>query len=449
MDKKHLFYILVCVTAFTTIISNSISTVDIILQICSTIMMIFILNKYSFQANVGKFMTLGGFWASVVFIPAFHLGIQFGLGSNELLPYDYNLAASFGSKVIFVTCIAWFICGREPEFEEQDIVYCPSEISSINVYIMFTIMFMLTSFSYAIGLGRMGADTVVLPFHLGGIINLARKTLFPALFAIVIENHLLNDKKIPAAYFLLFFVWSIFEMFTWLSKSILVMNFLPVFLIIILYLKPSIKNIAKVAIPFFLLFMTFYPLIAAMRSADKGHSFTEYMVNAINLADEDNEDAANQSPFIAPLNRTFITTGQFTKDYQYINNYEIFDFSRVPILFAMGGAAKYQTHIVDGYGLTVNHSSGTSGLMDPLLHGGYGLCYLMIIIIMLFSQFVDSQIPKKQYSILIQLLLILYSFVLVKNISGFYDGVGISTILSQVFTIVIASKMNYKYQLEV
>lgn len=441
--NNRLLYLFVAITTIATLLTNALTLLDTMLMLVSSGLFILIIGKYPLMANLGKYMVLWGFWMSVVFIPAFHLGMQFGLGSKEVAEYDYNVAASFGARVSFLSCVAWLIFSGKKKLTSQNITYTPKLIKTTTIYWMFLVMFLLSAFCYSTGLGKMGAETVVLPFHLGGIINLARKTLFPALFAIIIENHLLCGKKITKTYFALFFVWSIFEMITWLSKSILVMNFLPVFIVIVAYLRPSPKNIAKVAIPFFAMFMVFYPLIAAMRSADKGKSFSEYVVNAINIADEENEDAGSQSPLLAPLNRTFITFNHYTKDYSYLEKSSIFDFSKMPSLLVLGGAAGYQTFVVDGYPIGVQHSSGTSGLMDPLLHGGYGLCYLMIFVIMLFAVFIDSQHHKRQYSIMIQLLLMLYSFVLVKNISGFYDGVGVSTIISQIIVIVLAKKINY------
>lgn len=114
-----------------------------------------------------------------------------------------------------------------------------------------------------------------------------------------------------------------------------------------------------------------------MRTTDRNASLSENFVSARNEAQA--EEIPIFMKLATPLNRTFMTPAQYMKDYSYINNEALFDFSKAPVLYAMGGSAVYQTFIIDGYPPTAIHSSGTSGLTDPLLHGGYGLSYIIVV----------------------------------------------------------------------
>jgi len=243
---------------------------------------------------------------------------------------------------------------------------------------------------------------------------------------------------------LLFFVWSVFEMFTWLSKSILIMNFVPVFYVLILHLRPSMKSILKIGLPFFFIFIFLYPVISTMRGLERNKSLTSMVINAINIADEEDTHTSENATLLDPLNRTFITGELFMKDVNYINTSKLFDFSLMHVLLSMKGAADFQTHVIDGISYEVAHSSGTSGIMDPLLHGGQGLIYVMIILLLCYARLFDKHLFKRQHSIDIQLFLILWTFCAFKNISAFYDGVGLVTLFAQITIIYIASKVNYK-----
>jgi hypothetical protein len=109
-----------------------------------------------------------------------------------------------------------------------------------------------------------------------------------------------------------------------------------------------------------------------------------------------------------------------------------------------GGAAAFQTFVIDEYPSWAIHSSGTTGIMDPLLHGGYGLCYIMIILLAFFACFIDRTYPKQHYSIYIILLLFLVDFILGENISCLYSGISLQTMVARIVSIVIAYRINFK-----
>ena len=121
-----------------------------------------------------------------------------------------------------------------------------------------------------------------------------------------------------------------------------------------------------------------------------------------------------------------------------------FDFSKAPIVIAWQGAARYQTFVIDGYPPGVHHSSGTTGLQDPLLHGGYGLCYVVIFLLFLMAASIDSLAQKRLYSIYIRLVLILWGFCNSQNITTFYDSVGVQGLFLQFVAIFIAYYMNFQ-----
>ncbi len=439
---KKIISFLFILTPIISLLLNDIDIVDSTLLFGATLINIVLFNTKSFNNNFCKWIVLICIWVSVVLMPAYHL-VYHILKLHDIVQVDYNRLVSFGARIYFFVTISWTIFSFFYKRKKNaNVKYKPIQIPDGLILIFFIFLFCLSTFCYAIGLGRMGTEGVELPFHLSGIINLFRRAFVPLFVAILVENYVLRGKQMPRKFYVLFGLWTLFEVFAWMSKSILVSYFEPIAIVLYFYYKPTIKQLAKFVIPFAVGVLFLYPIIGAMRNVNSG-SFSETFSEAKSVAD-DEADTDDVGPLMKPLNRTFMTAQQYAQDYSYLNQDELFDFSRTVPIILIRGAAAYQTFVIDGFPPNANHSSGTSGLMDPLLHGGYGLCYIFVFIFMLLATWTDRTLPQKQYSIYVILLLTIWELTSFRNISSLYDSTGIQTYLVRIIAIYIAYKINFK-----
>ena len=279
----------------------------------------------------------------------------------------------------------------------------------------------------------MGADPVVLPFHLGGIINLFRKVATPILFAILAENYILRGKKMPQNFFVLYGVWSLFEVFVWMSKSTLIYYLLPAAYVFYAFYKPSVKRIARYLLPVIVLFMFLYPIIEVARTIE-GESLSETLKEAKKISDSDDRE---NSLILTIINRVFMSGQLYAQDYSYINHDSFFDFSLLPALFLVGGSGRFQTLEIDGFAPTDPQSSGSTGLIDPMLHGGEGLSFIFIALYIWFAFVIDRLYLKGQYSIYVNLLLLLFNFCSLASVSVLYSPDGLQNMFAQLVPLYI------------
>ena len=416
MNSRHIVSLLQIIVLIKGFLTYDILNLTGWLLLLLTYLNIIILNKCSFMQNCSKYLVLFSIWISVIFIPIFQLS------DKNLLDIEYLKVLEFGIVVNLIIDIVWLFCIiLKPRNNRCNYIYIPKQIPTKYINLFFLIIIFLSIFCYSIGLGKMGSDAVVLPFHLGGIINLFRKVL------------------VPKRYFVYFIFWSIIEMFSWLSKSIVIENFLPTLFVLYLYYRPSLKKTLLTLSMFALFFFSMYPIVANMRYDDSNG-----LSNKLKNAKQINDEVDSNNSLYIPLNRAFMTCNMYVKDYYYFDQENLFDFTRIPLLFALGGAEEYQTHVIDGFSIYANHSSGTTGLIDPLLHGGYGVCFIVIIILFLIANIVDYHLYKNEYSILAILLLIIYNYCNVNNISSFYNSVGVPILFVKLLAIYIAYYINFQ-----
>lgn len=439
--------IFILITCVITLLMNNYGLIDAALLITATFSTLAYFERYPFMGNLCKYMVLFTLWIPVVMMPAYHLVYHIlGHVQFNMTQVDYDRLLSFGSKVYILTILSCFFFSKYSKKKRgsEKNYYTPKPIPEILVYVFFVLLFCLSVFCYITGLGRMGAEPVVLPFHLGGIINLFRKVAAPILFAILAENYILRGKKMPRNFFVLYGLWSLFEVFVWMSKSIFLSNLEPILLVYYLYYRPSFKTIVKYMMPIVLLVLFLYPIIGIMRYDQGGN---KSMVESFNQARSESVAESKESevnPLILPLNRAFMAAYQYAQDYSYLDQENLFDFSRFVPLLIMRGSAVYQTRVLDGYPEDANHSSGTSGLLDPLLHGGYGLCYILVVLMVLFASCVDKILPQKKYTIFTVLFFVVWEFTGFKNISMLYDFTGVQAIIVKIIVIYLAYKINFK-----
>ena len=433
--------VLFVVSFIVAIVNNKLSGTDILFHIVSLVLMLLITYSFSFIRHLGKYLVLLTYWVSLMFMPAFHLVKNLlgdeGYGAYLITKYDYVRILSFGSKVLFITCALWFLLGMIRTNAQYYPQYQPKPISTRFARFTLYGMFGLSFFSLYIGLSRMGVAGVVLPFHISGIITLLRVVFYPIVFAAIIENFILTKRHIPNSLFVLYAIWGLLETFVRLSKGALISSFLTVTILLLIYFRPNLKTLIKIGTPIILVYLFLYPIVEIMRSGDSN------IKESVEIASSQNEYSSGEI-VLQPLNRAFMIPHMYAKDYNYLDQNALFDFSRAKVILAWGGSARYQTFVIDDYPPGVSHSSGTTGIQDPLLFGGYGLCYIVIILIMLLAFVIDSMSKKRMYTVYITLILFLWSMCNEQNITSFTDSVGLQYIITRFIAIWIAYLMNFR-----
>ncbi len=432
------FRFIIVFTSIIAVVFNSVSIVNCVLLAIATVLTLSFTKRHPFHGNYTKYMAILVYWMPLVFMPAFHLATPIIKFYPELNNKWINSILEFGIPVflfvIFVLVILEKII-KPPKSEEKKYHVKPISEKIIVIGLLFCIL--LSFFCLSIGLGRMGGEPIVLPFHLSGIINLFRRTMVPLLCAIVVENYYLRGKKLSRNIVLLYLFWCFVEIFTWMSKSIVIEYVQNVLLLCYVYYRPSPKTIVKIVAPLIALFLFLYPIIDVMRGGDIKNNFIGTFKEAKEISDEEHD-----SRLLAPLNRVFLFDAQYAQNYSYISE-SLFDFSKVPLLFASGGAAGFQTFVIDEYPPDAHHSSGTSGLMDSLLHGGKGLMYIFIFLLLMLAFYSDGFLYKKKVSVFVIWFFICFSWMNYINVSYFYDGVGLQNFIVWMVCIIIANYYNF------
>lgn len=438
---RRFLVLIVVITSIITIVVNTVAILDVLLLSISTILSLYIIRKYPVQQNFGKYIVLATIWVSVVLMPAFHLVVHI-LHRIILNQADYDRLTSYGIKCFFVSTISFLIVSKVVKKKKLvNISYTPPSIPSHFVYFCFIILFILSAFCYATGLGRMGNEAVQLPFHLSGIINLLRSKATPIFFAALMEICLRRNGKVPKNYIILYLVWTLFEMFVWMSKSTLIYNLVPAAYVFYAYYRPSTKVIAKYMLPFFALFVFLYPIIETARNI-QGEDLSKTLKEAKSMSDDSEKDIS--MPLML-LNRVFMSGQLYAQDYSYINHNSFFDFSLLPALYLVGGSGRFQTIEIDGFAPTDPQSSGSTGLIDPMLHGGEGLSFIFIILYVWLAFIIDRFYVKAQYSIYINVLLLLFSFCSVASISVLYSPDGLQNMVAVLIPLYIVYLFIYKH----
>lgn len=322
---------------------------------------------------------------------------QLALFSNYLLLFFF---------VGFIMCSFFYRFNNKIKKNECDVNLIA--FSSKNIRIIIGMAFFLTILSYFLNLGVMGKEAVELPLKMGGIILQIRMVVIPYLFLLIyVKNkHDDNIKK----YLILMFIWSLLETLVMLSKSRIIYTFLPIIIYYILSVKQINKSFLLNILILVFIFFLLYPIIELMRYSDTQNIGSDFMV-----ALENKEDLNNDTPFwLAPYERIFTTGKYYMRALPYIGSCESinFDFSRLNLILSMGGSANYTTHIIDGFSLGVTHSSGTTGIVDSLLIGGYGLCYFTFFILNIFTLYIDR---IGNHKLILKVFLILFSFDIIQT----------------------------------
>lgn len=438
----NLVFLFLVLTFIIGISINSLGIVDIILFCFSTILTLNTLKRVTLWGNFCKYIVFGVFIISVVIMPSWHM-VSRHLDIGMITQMEINRVLSFGTRVYIVAICALMFSNKAVKKTINQTSFDVNVISDRTISWLFIILFPLSLFCLALGIGRMGAEGVELPFHLSGIINMFRRGFVPGFAAVYVENKLYSGSVIKKSYVILFFAWTLLEMLAWLSKSVVVDDFLPLMIVVLMYYRPRLKLIVKTTFPLVVVFLFMYPIVGVMRkdTRDTDASIIERISAAKNLLDQEKSPEGNL--FTEPLNRMFMAPSLYIKDYNYFSGSDFFDFSRLPMLAAYGGTPAFQTRVIDGYPEWAHHSSGTAGLIDPLMHGGYGLCYIMVFVLLLLAGYVDRLASQRKYSAFAIFTLLLWRYSAFANISAAYGVLGIIQLASKLVPVFLAYRFNY------
>lgn len=428
--------VIIVITTLYAVIMKDVSFVTMLLLLADTAFLCYLTVVMPVKKNYAKYLILFILWMSVLFMPSFHL-----ISVNSTMQVD-ELVLTFGAPILFFCTIISFLLFKMIPLKLCERRFIPTKLNANTICtLIISSSIILSLFSFIMGIGRMGGEAVQLPFHLSGVINVFRWTTVPFLMIGLMENAFLRGRSLSRKVFLLYSIWCVIEIFAWMSKSIFMYHMAPLLLLAYFYYKPSIKQITKVLMPIIIAFLLLYPVIELMRYSESDESLVDSFSGAMK---ESRSSESDRNLLMAPLNRTFMFGTQYARDLPYINTNAFFDFSKLPLLFFYGGAAGFQTFYIDKYPEGAIHSSGTSGLMDPLLHGGVGLVYVVFFLLLFLANVTDKLFAKGYYSIAVILLLRLFDFGAMINVSSLYDSSGIQTILVELICICILYKMNFK-----
>lgn len=330
---------------------------------------------------------------------------QFTLSSSAINDNSFEHMAIVTTIVMCLYFLALnLFCEKNKKSEEPTLftVYAPN----FNYKIVFILAFAATIVSYNVGIGKMGVENTRLPFHLSGIIQFFRTTIIP-IFTLSIFVHNKNNNKSNTKVIGLLFIWSLAEVFVRMSKSAMIVIFLPILIYELMYYGKDFKKVIIKFVPVLAVVLALYPIVETFRHSDS-------LRDAISAADEVEvvgtyTNPADKSYFVKPFNRRFLTGYLYLVDEGKCSN-SFFDFSKLGVILAIRGSARYQTFVIDGYPPGVAHSSGTSPFIDGLLVGGYSFMFLAIFIMTFLAKVIDRTFRRKTNYITVTMLIMLYYY---------------------------------------
>ena len=238
-----------------------------------------------------------------------------------------------------------------------------------------------------------------------------------------------------------FFAWALLEMLVRTSKGAFLTSFLPTLIVYFISGNFNGKTAVTLFLPVITVFLVFYPVIENIRNI--GDTSAESYEQAFKMSQD--KDSDTSSPYL----RLFINGTDYMKVKDVVNkDNTLFSFRRAPLLYAMGGAPAYITHVIDNTPSWSHHSSGATGIVDPLLWGGYGLCYVFMILFSFISFYVDNS-KLFRNNLLYQLIALMFlkTFYMSRSISFFIDPMFIASSVTIILEIIAARYYYKKYSI--
>ena len=333
-------------------------------------------------------------------------------GANESVVF-HDLAV-FSNEVLAVYMLSYMLLGRVVKYRKRQFEYLhKSTISDVFFDLAIIIAFFFSIISGILGVGKMGYEaSVVLPFHLNGIMQFFRTDIFPIIICVFVYDHISKKRIIKNRHILLIVVWAFLESVVRLSRSAAVMSFVPLLLMFVYSNYFTKRTVIRTLLPLLCAAFLMFPVISALR--DTG----DVSLQNISSSKEEKKENANQHMYL----RTFYSGIYFIRIFSSgYDDPSMFYFGRLPLIIFYGGSAVYTTREVDGVSERVVHSSGTTGILDPLLIGGKGLCFVTVFFLVLIALIIDRKIGNDRILIKIVCLMFFKILVMSKNLTILLD----------------------------
>lgn len=317
-------------------------------------------------------------------------------------------------------------------------------ISTKQVTFFFILSYALSIISYILGVSVMGAESTVLPFHLSGVLHGYRTVFAPLFFMLIVENRLLNKRNVPRKWYLLFTIWCLFEAFLRISKSFFVFGLMPVGIFLFFYYRPSFKKLLVYMAPFTITALFLYAIMGAMRGSSGATIAGLQEAQKIQSSNETSEEWGN--PLVGSFNRMFMTGMAYRIDYDAFNHVDLFDFSSAPAIIVLGGTARYRTYFLHGQQEGRHNSDGTTGIIDPLLWGGFGFCYIILFLLIASAIYTERHTGGRRLGLLVSFSLLFFSLITDGTVSWILSQNESSLLITRLIVIFILIKINYGYK---
>jgi len=356
---------------------------------------------------------VAGWWLFIYLVCSFLIVSSYkfvtSMSTSSVSIHERNFAsmASATISIFFVFFVAVLVLYIKRDYHKSSDV---NNVPYIRIHykVLFILAVLFSIISHILGIGKMGAETYALPFHLSGVLQFYRAELFPLLALIEYSNikyYHHSDKNKLKVFLGSYTIWALYECLLRLSKSALVTSFLPIIIFeIIVYRKNNLSFIKKIA-PIILLTLLLFLVMPILRDSDGG-------VNSKEIAESSNKEllggSNKTSVLVFPYTRMFYSGYLYLVDDDYVDDNTLFDFSKAPIILTTGGSAQYQTIVIDEYPEENHHSSGSSPFIDSFLLGGYGLLYITVFLFALFAHNIDKRIFRDDNKIIVAIICTLF-----------------------------------------
>lgn len=327
--------------------------------------------------------------------------------------------------IFFATCLLFR--HRKKSFQNDTEVQM-EKVTKMQWNTLIVFMFSLSFISFSLGLSKMGtAQDVYLPFHLAGIINYTRMSVIPVIYPFfLIRTYNNSPKRTFNKYLFVYFLWLLVETFVRLSRGVLVSSIIDLGIIFILVGTLKIKDLIRYALPIVLISVALFPIVSALRSISGDNKLSTNDLSKATKSETQMDDTIRDS-FL----RMFSTVSFYDRIYTIIDKNSVFDFTRAPIILAMGGSHYYVTSEVDQRGLDEGHNSGSTGIIDSLLFGGYGFCYIVFFLSVAAMTLLDTKKIINRPFIRYILFSLFIWFIRYRSVSYFLDsGVVVQLLVS-------------------
>ena len=438
---KNLLYISYLVVMFISLVRYDFSVVDVFIAFFNLFCLYHFFRLRNLKNNLAYLILWSYIFLSSTVVAAFQMWTVGFMYSNVRPPAsDFGELAVFANRVmLFASLILIFpskVLKNEIEIQIKQRYggrALPKHIP--RLFILFA--FLLTFLSAILGISDMEEAKIILPFHLNGVIDELRRNIFPILFAVYIYDCLKKKRKIDKIVLGGFFLWALLEMIVRVSKGAFLTSFLPVLLLLFIMGRFNKRSTLSVFLPVLITFLFFYPIINTMRSLDDNSAQSLVEAYRINKGGENEQS----SPYL----RMFINGMDYLKVKSTVEkDQSLFFFNRAPLLAQMGGTAPYITRVVDGYSQDIHHSSGTTGIVDALLWGGYGFCYVVVFLLSMLARYVDThKLFREKLLYQLVMLFVVKTFVMQRSISFFFDNLFFGAIVTIILEFLII-KVYYK-----